>query len=911
MKRLSSMSIKYQLMFLIVSVTSIVLLAGFLVGSWIEIKTYRNSLQDESRLQAALVSDYCAVPLVFFDDTKGLEEVLQKLVNIPDVLSASVISKEGLLLGSYKKTGSTNIVPKIEPKGVEGFTSNGYHVVHKIVFDGRNYGTLQMMISTKTLQGKINNNILRSLVLFLGYLILAILISSRYHRIISRPLLSLTKAVESISFGDDLSIRVAKDRDDEIGLLYDGFNNMMARIQARELERDQSRHELQKSEIKYRAMIANLVEGFYSSNMEGDLMEHNAEFCKIFGLDPTKNHKGTHLSDFWQNNADRNAYVTEIKKKGIIRSLVFNGKKINGEKIIVQVNSQLLRNEQGEAIRIEGTFMDVTELKMAESKIKENEKLMAEVSWIAKIGAWEFDAQTLEGTWTDEAARIYDLDPHAPTNASIGIGLYQGEHKQRIENAIHEAIQNGQPYDLELELCTAKDQKKWVRAIGYPIKEGNKVVKVRGTIQDITSRRLAENDLADYAARVQILHEMDISILASESTESIAFDALRRVNALVSFKKASVVGLNVEQNSMYLIAATPDLPKEPGYVDLFCIDEPEFGISQGLLKGKVQIVKNLKAKSNQSSFAKELHDQGLETLVIVPLMAENKLIGALSFAAESYEVFTKSVIEVAQDVASQLAMSIHQFGLRKEIIKYTTELEDRVAERTAQLQIVNRELESFSYSVSHDLRAPLRHIVGFTSLLKSGLPEVSKDSDRYIRKISESSLKMNKMIDDLLSFSRLGRKDLKKSKVDLNLVVQDCIKHFEPETKNRNIKWIVGKLPTLSGDSSLLQLVFENLISNAIKYTSKNEETVIEIDRCSSEKSENCFFIKDNGVGFNMAYASKLFGVFQRLHTEAEFEGTGIGLANVKQIIRKHGGEVWAEAEPGKGAVFFVNLKTS
>ena len=245
----------------------------------------------------------------------------------------------------------------------------------------------------------------------------------------------------------------------------------------------------------------------------------------------------------------------------------------------------------------------------------------------------------------------------------------------------------------------------------------------------------------------------------------------------------------------------------------------------------------------------------------------------------------------------------------RSILRYNQALKRQVEERTAQLEAANKELEAFAYSVSHDLRAPLRHIDGFLEMLQGRTKTTLDDkSQHYMEVISDSAKKMGALIDDLLSFSRMGRSEMFKSQVNLDELVRDIIQEFRIETEGRNIRWEISPLPSVTGDRSMLRIVLVNLLSNALKFTRPRQQAEIEIGYTPGTKDETVVFIRDNGVGFDMNYADKLFGVFQRLHRVDEFEGTGIGLANVFRIINRHGGRTWAEGEVDHGATFYFSL---
>ncbi len=338
------------------------------------------------------------------------------------------------------------------------------------------------------------------------------------------------------------------------------------------------------------------------------------------------------------------------------------------------------------------------------------------------------------------------------------------------------------------------------------------------------------------------------------------------------------------------------------------------GLPKVIRTGRTEIMNDipdelLMASAKNDDDLELLRALGLKAAMIVPLVAFGRTLGAITLVyAESNRRFTEDDRLLAEDLALRAAMQIDHARLFRETTELNSALEKKVDERTAELQAVNRELEAFSYSVSHDLRAPLRHIHGFADLLtRHADGTMDEKGKRYLNLISESVKEMGNLIDDLLVFSRMGRAEMRKVSVDLRDTVESVIDSMRQETGGREIDWKISLLPAIEADPQMIRLVFQNLLGNAVKYTRPRKKAVISVES-EPVDGEAVICVRDNGVGFDMQYVDNLFGVFQRLHSSSEFEGTGIGLANVRRIVQRHGGRTWAEGKVDEGAAFYFSL---
>jgi len=305
--------------------------------------------------------------------------------------------------------------------------------------------------------------------------------------------------------------------------------------------------------------------------------------------------------------------------------------------------------------------------------------------------------------------------------------------------------------------------------------------------------------------------------------------------------------------------------------------------------------------SNQAML-EQVQKDGYVRYEDLPLETSDGRQIAVEFVSNSYECGEQKVIQC----------NIREITRRKraeaELHLLNQTLQQRIIEGTSQLRSANEALQTFNSSVSHDLRAPLRQILSFVDLLQQEANLSPSEESQFLANISKSAHQMRKLIDDLIAFSRVGQADLHKADVDLDALVQETLADFQTQKKERNVAWEIHALPEVRADRALLRMVLVNLVSNAMKFTGTRDEAKIEIGNVPRQDGETIIFIRDNGVGFNPRHADKLFGVFQRLHSAADFEGTGIGLANVRRIIDRHGGRTWAEGIENGGATFYFSL---
>ena len=436
----------------------------------------------------------------------------------------------------------------------------------------------------------------------------------------------------------------------------------------------------------------------------------------------------------------------------------------------------------------------------------------------------------------------------------------------------------------------------WYAGRVYGLLAGTFVLLVILLENGVLYARLAQSH-GRHGRRLQILHEIDLALVAEKSPEAIAGAAIQPIREVLGAARAVVNLIDLAAGEAQWLAAAGRQRIHVGPGVRFPL--VFMGDAAALQRGERQLVDTAALPAGRDRDA--LLDSGVRYYMVVPMIAGGELLGALSFGGPQAR-FPEAQLGAASEIATQLALVVHQARLYQRVKLQAGELEARVRERTAELQAAYRELESFSYSVSHDLRAPLRAIDGYSAILAedhgAGL---DAEGRRLLGVVRDAAARMGRLIDDLLAFSRLGRQRLTAGPVDMQALAREVAAELGAQYPAAGIE--LGALPAALGDPALLRQVWVNLLGNALKYSAKSAAPRVVVGG-AARNGEVEYVVSDNGAGFDMRYVDKLFTVFQRLHRESEFAGTGVGLAIVQRIVARHGGRVWAESRPGEGARF-------
>jgi len=617
-------------------------------------------------------------------------------------------------------------------------------------------------------------------------------------------------------------------------------------------ERRRMEQTLHESAQKYDAMTSASMDGFAVTDLNGRILDANRAYCHMMGY--TKEELLT------MSVMDVEAHESPNANQQHLQPLVATGvgrfesrhRRKDGGIIDVEVSVTVFHKES----RLLAFVRDITERKRAEQALRESEERLRLTLDAAKVVVWE---GTLAGGFLEigPVEQLFDK-PKGTLHANLAdlLESIDPEDREKVAGEIRRALRGEKELHVEYRVPHGDRSVHWIEAQGTLLRDADGTPRrLLGIARDVTERKQAEDALREN---------------------------MRRLQTVVT--GAPIVLYSFDRNGVFTLSEGRGLAG--------------MGLKSGEIVGRTVF--------------DVYGDQPLAIAALRRALAGETFTEELSFpAGGTYEVSHTALHNAAGDYAGTIGILV-DITERKQaemaIRQLNEELESRVKERTQQLEEANKELEAFAYSVSHDLRAPLRAIDGYSGILLEDYRDSLDDEGKRVCNVVRTEIqRMGMLVDDLLSFSRLSRSHAQATTIRMAALVDSVLNEtVSPESRSR-IDFAIEELPDATGDPSLMRQVWANLISNAVKFSSKRSRPRIEI-RGRRSGNEIEYFVRDNGAGFDMKYAAKLFGVFQRLHSGREFEGTGVGLAIVQRIVHRHAGRVWAEGETDRGATFYFTL---
>jgi PAS domain S-box-containing protein len=858
--------IKLMLIMMLTGGTGLIL-AGAVVLFYERYET-KNDLVNNMSALGFLIADRSTAALTF-QDSRLAEENLAALHVKSDVAGACILDEKHRVFASYGLLNArTAVVADDGSMPSYRFESSQLTLFEPVMLEGKRIGTVVIVATLAEFQREWQYFVLVVVGAFVCSFGISILLSSRLQAVVSAPLLDLTTTAQLIARRKDYSLRAQKRNEDEIGILVEAFNEMLDMVDAQSKENSGLIRDLQERKSMLGAILDTIPQSIFWKDRRNIYLGCNKSFATLVGLERPEAILGRSDAEIGcppdvpsvSHASTSNGVAFETPQYHQVRPWTTQ----DGGSLWLDTSTVPLLNDGGQAFGVLGVYQDITDRVKAERDLRESEAkyrylfeqnpvpmLIYELGSLAMLAV--NDAFVSRYGYSKSEAmslRLTDLYPEAEKDAIAGLTtrlkglMYVGDW--------HHLTKDGTQMDIEAHSHGFSFEGRGARiAVVYDVTE-RKQVELALRQSEQRYKQLLES-ITDYGYSVEISDGRCIRTDHGSGCEKVT-----------GYTPDDYAG----DPMLWLRMVHPDdRSKVEHYAD-------------PLMEGReIPALEHRIIHRNGSTI-------WVRNTYVVKRSAAGDVIG--------YDGLISDITE------RKLA--------EEEIQRLNVELEQRVIRRTAQLEAANRELEAFSYSVSHDLRAPLRHASGYVDLLvKRCRSDLSEKGQHYINAIAESVHQMGMLIDDLLQFSRTGRAEMRLSETDMDALVGEVTASLRHDNPQRNIAWKIARLPSVYGDPAMLKLVWVNLLSNAVKFTRTRECATIEIE-AREQEAEYTFVVRDDGVGFDMQYAQKLFGVFQRLHPMEEFEGTGIGLANVRRIIARHEGRVWAEAQKDKGATFYFSL---
>lgn len=894
-------TIRRKLTLIITGVSTVaVFVAGTVLVAY-NLISYHRQIGTNMLTQVSVVANNCK-SAVAFGEPSDAQDVLRALRADPSIDEAFVYSSDGSVFAAYARVGNPEpwAAPEAQEDGFR-FGTDSVLAFQRVTLGADTIGSVCLVFDTSRLYAFMVRSVLWLVLVVLLTVLASGFLANKLQRVISKPVDQLVRTAKVVTETRNYTVRAEKVRSDELGMLSDAFNEMLEEIQ----KRDQALRFTQFS-------VDHSGDAAYWMGTDGRFVYVNNAACSVLGYSEAELLEMTVHDIDTQFQEEAWGPHWEALRKYRTMVLESTHRARDGTLIPVEITANLVEFEGRE---FNCAFArNISERRQAQAALSESEERFRSIFENAVMGLYR----------TTPEGRILMANP-----ALARMLGYDSPKELMTRDLAQEGFSPDAPRSDFIETLDAQErvvglESKWTRKDGSILfvsessrairNDNEEVLYYDGTVEDITIRKRAEEELKTRERFLACLSEVSQNLLRQEDPARALPGVLQALGSTANASR-SYLFRNGHDDAGRLVSSLIDewcrFPLTPRTNDDVLQNLPyeENGLGRwaevmaagGVISGAVSEFPEPERE--------RLEPHGILSLLLIPLFVEGEWYGYIGFdACEEVREWTSVEIDLLQVAAAELGAAIENRHLFMRLRDYANTLEDRVALRTAELSNVNRELEAFSYSVSHDLRAPLRSIDGFSQALQEDMGDVAdRQAQDYLDRIRAAAQRMGQLIEDLLRLSRLTRKEMTVQPVSLSELAQSVTDDLRAHEPDRDVEVLIDEKLTTQGDPQLLRILLENLIGNSWKFTSRRSEARIVLGSQELD-SKTTFFVRDNGAGFDMEYSKKLFGAFQRLHGAEEFDGTGIGLATVQRIVHRHGGNIWAEGKVDQGATFYFTL---